>query len=431
MVLANFFKMIHPRRWLDGVWKTMQLQKPAVAPSVVNTKYLPQGLFFLEPANETIDQLTKSISWTTPGVNGVTIRPGWNMIQPNDANDFDWSLVDTALALGQQFNKRVGILFLMGIENTIATPPWVYNTPGFTFFTSTSVVLTDTGNTVIGDSKVTALSNVFSAGYYVGAAISGPGIPANSYITSLLSSTSVGINSVITANGTNVPITVTDRYPAPWDVNYQALLANFVQAYAARYDTNPNIPYVSMAGYGKGHAMSFCQTTADNATLANTTYQSVTGNQNWINGFNEIVNIWTTYFKHTVLFAEWFGVQFSNVQTLNLQVAPAFLARGPGVGLKNNNLNPGDHVGGGGEGGPLWPVMAASSPTNPVGLQPQHAVPTDYAALIVAAKNIGAWFIEFYSGQLTSSQPAPITDNEYFINYVNGLKGITPFMPNP
>lgn len=384
-------------------------------PLKINGKYLPEGLFHLIEFQESLAELENEVGWTLPGVNGLALRQYWGLeIQPDDENHYDWSLMDAALAMAAKRNRRISVLIGMGVF----CPPWLMKNHSVTFFNSTGVVLTDTGDMVAGETAIRGLSNVFSAGYYVGAGISGTGIPAGAYIVQLISSVAVGISVPLTQTLASVPITVTDRYPAPWDTVYQGHLSTFIQTMGERYDSDPNLAYVTIDGFGRKTSMAFCETLNDNLTLATTTYGGVTGNQLWLNGFIEVGNLWRRFFKRTTLMVNYFGVQFPQVDALAIQATVEFQkVAGSQFGIKWNNANPslGPH-----EQVP-YAFMKANSSINPAALQPQRAIAVNYPGEIVSAKKNLIWFYEFYGNQLTANRSALVADNAYFINYVNGL----------
>jgi hypothetical protein len=396
---------------------------------------VPAGIVQVRPDNDSIGEvgdpvdtsLTACQGWTNPYVSGLFLRLYWADLQPTSASSYDWSYVDAAVALAQANNRFLGIKVGMGVFS----PPWLFKNQGITFFNSTNLVLTDTGNTVVGQTKITGLSNVFKAGYYVGAGISGPGIPAGAYIVSLISSISVGISAPLTANGTNIPITVTDRFPAPWDTNYQAILATFVQAFAARYDPLPNVVYTIFSGMGYDDSGGFCKSTADNATLLGTTYNGLTGMALWLEGVAQCNAIWLKYFKKAKLIYLLFpplypdiGADGSYAITSAQQV---IAAGGSQVGLKFNNLTtvtthgPEDAIG-------FYNLMETINTTNPVGLQMEYANITEgggYATSYAdALELIHPWFIEVYPGDLnadTSIGGVNDTTNRALLSYVQAF----------
>ena len=67
--------------------------------------------------------------WTNPHVQGVRIRLGWSDVQPKSATEYDWSLIDSAIASAQKNHKLLGLSVAMlgrkegGGRNAI--PAWM------------------------------------------------------------------------------------------------------------------------------------------------------------------------------------------------------------------------------------------------------------------------------------------------------------------
>src|SRR5215469_16627113 len=55
--------------------------------------------------------------------------------------------------------------------------------------------------------------------------------------------------------------------PLPWDTIFQAKWSAFVQAFAARYGSNPNLVYVVMGGVGRRAQSFFVTTSADQTAM--------------------------------------------------------------------------------------------------------------------------------------------------------------------
>ena len=60
--------------------------------------------------------------WTNPRVDGVRLRCCWNVVQPQ-SRTYDWSTIDQALSLGNQYGKKIGVSISAGT----LTPQWVYD----------------------------------------------------------------------------------------------------------------------------------------------------------------------------------------------------------------------------------------------------------------------------------------------------------------
>ena len=88
-------------------------------------KPYPAGIIWLPNADtvgKRIGDLSRFVEWQYPFVDGIRLRTGWNVVQPQ-SNSYDWSIIDQALSLAAQNGKRVGV----SIASGIATPQWVYD----------------------------------------------------------------------------------------------------------------------------------------------------------------------------------------------------------------------------------------------------------------------------------------------------------------
>jgi Beta-galactosidase len=88
-------------------------------------KPYPAGIIWL-PNADTVEKplgdLSRQAEWTYPFVDGIRLRSGWNVVQPQSSS-YDWSTIDQALSLAAQNGMRVGVSISAGI----ATPRWVYD----------------------------------------------------------------------------------------------------------------------------------------------------------------------------------------------------------------------------------------------------------------------------------------------------------------
>src|SRR5439155_1971753 len=83
--------------------------------------------------------------------------------------------------------------------------------------------------------------------------------------------------------------------PLPWDPVFQAKWGAFVQAFAARYRSAPNLAYVVMGGPGRREESFFCFTRYDMDYFINT----LGGLPNWEAGVKWIIDQYGTYFPNT------------------------------------------------------------------------------------------------------------------------------------
>jgi hypothetical protein len=89
------------------------------------TKPYPAGiiaLFQVDRVEDPIGDLSKKDAWMNPQVDGIRLRTFWNVIQAQDAT-YNWSTIDQALSLANQYGKKVGVSIAAGTT----TPQWVYD----------------------------------------------------------------------------------------------------------------------------------------------------------------------------------------------------------------------------------------------------------------------------------------------------------------
>ena len=59
--------------------------------------------------------------WSNPNIAGVVLRTTWGKIE-SAQNQYDWTYLDTGVALAQAHNKKVSISVRAGVDS----PSWVY-----------------------------------------------------------------------------------------------------------------------------------------------------------------------------------------------------------------------------------------------------------------------------------------------------------------
>jgi len=88
-------------------------------------KPYPAGIIALCPPDtieDPIGDLSGIPGWTNPRVDGLRLRCCWNVVQPQ-SRTYDWSTIDQALSLGNQYGKKIGVSISAGT----LTPQWVYD----------------------------------------------------------------------------------------------------------------------------------------------------------------------------------------------------------------------------------------------------------------------------------------------------------------
>ena len=85
--------------------------------------------------------------------------------------------------------------------------------------------------------------------------------------------------------------------PAPWDPIFQSAWKDFLTQLAARYDSNPQLAFVTMSGPGRSVEYFFAKTAADVAELA-----AAGGSQVWVAAANQVTVLFATVFASTPFF---------------------------------------------------------------------------------------------------------------------------------
>jgi hypothetical protein len=187
-------------------------------------KQTASGIFALISA-DTVKHPFKNLAgeacWTNPNVAGVVLRTDWATTEPV-AGQYNWSFLDTGLALGQSNHKKIGISVVAGVSS----PAWIYALGAKQF------ILT---------------------GY-------GP-------------------------------------MPSPWDAIFQSNWGQFLKQLALRYDSNPQLAFVTMAGPGRTVEYFFALSAADRAQLISTV-----GIQGWVTAANQNTDAYAKAFLLTPFF---------------------------------------------------------------------------------------------------------------------------------
>src|SRR5438067_1387058 len=229
------------------------------------------GIMYLESADSLGDPIhdwSRDPALTNPYVQGIALRTHWDRVEPHEhanADDFYWDYLDQGVALAAAHGKKVSILVTAGVT----TPQWVYHA-GAPFFMVTEQYgyssITD-GVTTGGSTTVRSAGDTagWDPSVSVGLQISGGSIPAGATIVAVNSSSNVTISAPATESATGVAITTAQisPMPLPWDPVFQAKWGAFVQAFAARYRSAPNLAYVVMGGPGRREESFFCFTRYD------------------------------------------------------------------------------------------------------------------------------------------------------------------------
>src|SRR5437667_444324 len=261
------------------------------------------GIMYLESADSLGDPIhdwSRDPALTNPYVQGIALRTHWDRVEPHEhasPDDFYWDYLDQGVAAAAAHGKKVSISVTAGVT----CPQWLFDAGSPAFY-----VTEQYGYSAITDGVTTAGSTtVISAGdtagwdssVSVGLQIFGGSIPAGATIVAVNSSNNVTISAPATQSATGVAVTTAqiEPMPLPWDPIFQQKWGAFVQAFAARYRSAPNLAYVVMGGPGRREESFFCFTPYDMDYFTNT----LGGLPNWERGIKWIIDQYATYFPNT------------------------------------------------------------------------------------------------------------------------------------
>jgi hypothetical protein len=251
--------------------------------------------------------------WLNVNVDGLRIRIGWSEVETAD-NVYNWPLIDDCLALARTSGKFIGL----GVAGGLSAPPWLMGGVTFADGSTTLNVATLTSQT----------TNAFLASD-VGRVIVCDNFPPGTKIVSRTSGTMVQTSAAATKTATTnrpVAFSILARNPGgaefrvltapdqgvmvvPWDPIAKAKWKEFVVALGARYDRNPQLGYLVMAGFQQGFECYLAGVQADidffNASAIRAGY---TGNETlpaglvaWEATAQEIINQYMISFPRTPL----------------------------------------------------------------------------------------------------------------------------------
>jgi hypothetical protein len=303
------------------------------------------GIMYLENSDAVGDPIhdwTDDPALTNPFVQGIALRTQWGRVEPHEhanANDFYWDFLDQGVALAAAHGKKVSILVTAGVT----TPQWVYDAGAPLFMVTEQYgysSITD-GVTTAGSTRVRSAGNTagWDSSDSIGLQISGGSIPAGATIVAVNSSSSVTISAPATQSATHLAIVTAQisPMPLPWDPVFQAKWGAFVQAFAARYGSAPNLAYVVMGGPGRRAESYFCFTADDMNYFINT----LGGLPNWQQGVQWIIDQYGTYFPNTPFILDMASPIPTTDGTASLQAMCDYgVARYPGnhFGVKSDGL---------------------------------------------------------------------------------------------
>jgi hypothetical protein len=268
----------------------------AQAPPGIGIMYLTRN----DQAGNPIHDLSNDPEWTNPVVQGVSLRTQWARVEPHEhanTNDFYWGYLDQGVALAAAHGKKVSILVTAGVS----CPQWLFDAGAAAFYVTTEYGYSSVTDGVTTAGSTTVRSAGDTAGWdssvSVGLQITGGSIPAGATIVAVNSSSNVTISAPATESATGVAITTAQilPMPLPWDPIFQQKWGAFIQAFAARYGSAPNLAYVVMGGPGRREESYFCFTAEDMDYFTNT----LGGLPKWEQGVKWIIDQYGTYFPNT------------------------------------------------------------------------------------------------------------------------------------
>jgi hypothetical protein len=191
--------------------------------------------------------------------------------------------------------------------------------------------------------------------------------------------------------------------PCPWDSVFQAYWQQFVLAFGARYNSHPELSYVTATGPGREEECYLCKSTADVQEL-----NRDGGVQVWIQAAQTIAGYYAAAFPTTpFVFADGQPIP-GDSQDYGTVVNYCVSTFGSQFGIKSDGLRP--HYGTDGFGAIEIPALSA---THPVGFQ--DYAPFESANLLQEALSFGislkGHFIEVYHSDVTAPYDQTVIAN--------------------
>jgi hypothetical protein len=87
-------------------------------------KQTASGIFTVlstDTVKHPFNNLAGEACWTNPNIAGVVLRTDWATTEPA-TGQYNWSFLDTGLALGQSNHKKIGI----SVDAGVSSPAWIY-----------------------------------------------------------------------------------------------------------------------------------------------------------------------------------------------------------------------------------------------------------------------------------------------------------------
>jgi len=189
--------------------------------------------------------------WENPNVDGLRIRTGWENTETAD-NVFNWVQIDECLANAAAVGKFIGL----GVVSGFDAPAWLLGGVTFTDGSSTLDVATLTSPTaafVSSDVGKVIASDNYLPGTTIVSVTSSTVVKTSSGATKTSTIKKPAVFSILARKpGGAVFRVLTDSggvMPVPWDPLFKSKWKEFIVASGARYDNNPQLQYMVMAGF--------------------------------------------------------------------------------------------------------------------------------------------------------------------------------------
>ena len=279
----------------------------AVKPYPRGIMDLPGAISVKEPIGTLADH-----PWENPNVDGIRIRTGWDNTENAD-NVFNWVQIDECLANAQASGKFIGLGIISGVD----APAWLLG--GVTFLDGSSTVDVATLTSATAKFVSSDVGKVIASDNYE------PGTTIISVTSSTVVKTSIGatrtstdkkpaVFSILARKPGGAAFRVlTDSgggvMPVPWDPLFKAKWKEFIVALAARYDSDPQLQYLVMAGFQQTGECYLASTQEDidffNASAVAAGYKATdilpAGLVAWEATVQEVVAQYMASFKNTPL----------------------------------------------------------------------------------------------------------------------------------
>ena len=111
--------------------------------SAAELKPPPTGIYDLlnDPEHTGDVDLDTNPVLDNPNVDGYRLRISWASVQPNNASEYNWAAVDTAIAIAAAHGKKMCISVAAGLW----TPDWVYSNAPVVYKYAMKEIDPDTG----------------------------------------------------------------------------------------------------------------------------------------------------------------------------------------------------------------------------------------------------------------------------------------------